>query len=115
MLRLPLGLSIFIPAVRFDRSNADWLWDPRKHLKQRVGAGYCKQKLATARMEKVFTAFQCQAYNSILVYPIFSSCGCFLYLFTEVDLGFFQKQFLYLSFFLILLQILLGGYPLIRC
>lgn len=33
MLRLPLGLSIFIPAVRFDRSAADWLQDPHKHVK----------------------------------------------------------------------------------
>lgn len=34
MLRLPLGLSIFIPAVRFDRSAADWLWDPHEHVNQ---------------------------------------------------------------------------------
>lgn len=95
MLRLPLGLSIFTPAVRFDRSNADWFWDLCEHLKQ----GGCKQTLATARMEKVSTAFQCQAHNSILVYPIFSSCGCFLYLFTEADSGFFQRQAVFLFLF----------------
>lgn len=111
MLRLPLGLSIFIPAVRFDRSDADWLWDPCEHLKQ--GGG--KQKLATAGMEKVSTAFQCQAHNSILVYPIFCPCGCFLYLFTEGNSRFFQRQVLFLSFFLLSLQILLGSYRLSRC
>lgn len=96
MLRLPLGLSIFISAVRVDRSDADWLWDPCEHLKQ----GRCEQKLATAGMEKVSTAFQCWAHNFILVYPIFSSCGCFLYLFTEADSGFFQINLIsFLSFF----------------
>lgn len=34
MLRLPLGLFIFIPEVRFDRSAADWLWEPQEHLMQ---------------------------------------------------------------------------------
>lgn len=79
MLRLPLGLSIFIPAVRFDRSAADWLWDPREHVNQ-GGRG---QKLAAAGVERVPTAFQCQACNSILVYPIFPSCGGFLYYFID--------------------------------
>lgn len=111
MLRLPLGLSTFIPAGRFDRSDADWLWDPCERFRQ----GGHKQKLATAGTEKVSTAFQCQAHNSILVYPIFSFCGCFLCLFNEADLGFFQRQFLFLSLFLTSLQILLGGYPLVRC
>lgn len=37
MLRLPLGLSIFIPAVRFDRSDGDWLPDPREHLRPGMG------------------------------------------------------------------------------
>lgn len=75
MLRLPLGLSIFIPAVRFDRSDADWPWDPRKCADRGE-----EQKLAAAGSERDATAFQRQAHNSILVYPIFSSCGCFLYL-----------------------------------
>lgn len=71
-----------------------WLvWDPCEHLKQE---GF-KQKLATAGMEKV-CCFQCQAYNSILVCPIFSSCGCFLHLLTEVDSRFFPRQVLFLSF-----------------
>lgn len=47
MLRLPLGRSISIPAARFDRSAADWLWDPREHVNQ-GGRG---QKLAAAGVE----------------------------------------------------------------
>lgn len=46
MLRLPLGLSIFIPGVGFDRSHADWLRDPREHLKR--GGGVHEQALAAA-------------------------------------------------------------------
>jgi len=63
MLRLPLGLSIFIPAVRFDRSAADWLQDPHKRVKpgwQEMG-GKPGQKLAAAWVEKVPADFQCQA------------------------------------------------------
>lgn len=103
MLRLPLGLSIFIPAVRFDRSDADWLWGPWEHVKQGT-----RQKLAAARLKKVPTAFQCQARNSILVDPIFPSCGCFrITLSTEADSGFFEGRSCF--FFLISLQILQGA------
>lgn len=63
MLRLPLGLSIFIPAVRFDRSNADWLWDPHEHLKlglgEGVGSGYVSiswQQLGWAKSPRLFSA-----------------------------------------------------------
>lgn len=34
MLRLPFGLFIFIPEVRFDRSAADWLWEPQEQGKE---------------------------------------------------------------------------------
>lgn len=61
MLRLPLGLSIFIPAVRFDRSDADWLRDPRERLRPGVGGvgGYASpswQQLGWGRSPRRFSA-----------------------------------------------------------
>ena len=84
MLRLPLGLSIFIPAVRFDRSAADWLQDPQERVKpgwREVGG--TRAEAGSSWVEKVPADSQCQAPNSILVYPTFPSCGGFLYYFVH--------------------------------
>lgn len=75
MLRLPLGLFIFIPEVRFDRSAADWLWEPQEHLMQ----GRDQNESWQPKGWEVPTTVQRQAHNSISLYPICSSGGCFLY------------------------------------
>lgn len=75
MLRLPLGLFIFIPEVRFDRSAADWLWEPSEHLRQ----GGDQNESWQPQGWEVPTTVHCQAHNSISLYPICSSGGRFLY------------------------------------
>lgn len=102
MLRLPLGLSIFIPEVRFDRSAADWLGKPSERLQQ--GAG-------STRAGSRGDAVPCQAHNSILVDPIFSSRSRFLYLFYLLKLvqDSLRFQFLFLSCVLMSLQTLFRG------
>lgn len=64
MLRLPLGLFIFIPEVRFDRSAADWLWEPQEHLRQ----GRDQNKSWQPQGWGVPTTVQCQAQFHLTVF-----------------------------------------------
>lgn len=74
MLRLPLGLFIFIPAVRFDRSAAGWLWEPQEHLRQ---GGEQTESWATG----MGSSHHCSlpgSHNPISLYPTCSSGDRFL-------------------------------------
>lgn len=73
MLWLPLGLSTFPPAVRFDRPCADGPGTP-------------------AGMEGSSWAGKRPAPSPISVYPVFSYCGYLPCLLPEADCGLFQRQ-----------------------